>query len=223
MIYCNKDIPMKYTLKNEQTMTEQTRKEVLQEAQKTAYISLQSYMRQQYYYGEEDWDEELPYIEGAYRHRLWASLLESKPVSQEPGSRQMSFDEVKERLYEKRISFFDFDYKNPVTAEGFDVLISMYDEALAMSGEVGRQVLEDYLKEKLAYEKTCEACDKELEMLLAEHNALFEIDIVSFSPESFYGYVALKDNLDVNSIYPTSLSTISQDTKAALAELKEGR
>jgi hypothetical protein len=214
---------MKYTLKNEQTMTEQTRKEVLQEAQKTAYISLQSYMRQQYYYGEEDWDEELPYIEGAYRHRLWASLLESKPVSQEPGSRQMSFDEVKERLYEKRISFFDFDYKNPVTAEEFDVLISMYDEALAMSGEVGRQVLEDYLKEKLAYEKTCEACDKELEMLLAEHNALFEIDIVSFSPESFYGYVALKDNLDVNSIYPTSLSTISQDTKAALAELKEGR
>lgn len=214
---------MKYTLKNEQTMTEQTRKEVLQEAQKTAYISLQSYMRQQYYYGEEDWDEELPYIEGAYRHRLWASLLESKPVSQEPGSRQMSFDEVKERLYEKRISFFDFDYKNPVTAEDFDVLISMYDEALAMSGEVGRQVLEDYLKEKLAYEKTCEACDKELEMLLAEHNALFEIDIVSFSPESFYGYVALKDNLDVNSIYPTSLSTISQDTKAALAELKEGR
>lgn len=214
---------MKYTLKNEQTMTEQTRKEVLQEAQKTAYISLQSYMRQQYYYGEEDWDEELPYIEGAYRHRLWASLLESKPVSQEPGSRQMSFDEVKERLYEKRISFFDFDYKNPMTAEEFDVLISMYDEALAMSGEVGRQVLEDYLKEKLAYEKTCEACDKELEMLLAEHNALFEIDIVSFSPESFYGYVALKDNLDVNSIYPTSLSTISQDTKAALAELKEGR
>ena len=214
---------MKYTLKNEQTMTEQTRKEVLQEAQKTAYISLQSYMRQQYYYGEEDWNEELPYIEGAYRHRLWASLLESKPVSQEPGSRQMSFDEVKERLYEKRISFFDFDYKNPVTAEEFDVLISMYDEALAMSGEVGRQVLEDYLKEKLAYEKTCEACDKELEMLLAEHNALFEIDIVSFSPESFYGYVALKDNLDVNSIYPTSLSTISQDTKAALAELKEGR
>lgn len=204
-------------------MTEQTRKEVLQEAQKTAYISLQSYMRQQYYYGEEDWDEELPYIEGAYRHRLWASLLESKPVSQEPGSRQMSFDEVKERLYEKRISFFDFDYKNPVTAEDFDVLISMYDEALAMSGEVGRQVLEDYLNEKLAYEKTCEACDKELEMLLAEHNALFEIDIVSFSPESFYGYVALKDNLDVNSIYPTSLSTISQDTKAALAELKEGR
>ena len=214
---------MKYTLKNEQTMTEQTRKEVLQEAQKTAYISLQSYMRQQYYYGEEDWDEELPYIEGAYRHRLWASLLESKPVSQEPGSRQMSFNEVKERLYEKRISFFDFDYKNPVTAEEFDVLISMYDEALAMSGEVGRQVLEDYLKEKLAYEKTCEACDKELEMLLAEHNALFEIDIVSFSPKSFYGYVALKDNLDVNSIYPTSLSTISQDTKAALAELKEGR
>lgn len=214
---------MKYTLKNEQTMTEQTRKEVLQEAQKTAYISLQSYMRQQYYYGEEDWDEELPYIEGAYRHRLWASLLESKPVSQEPGSRQMSFDEVKERLYEKRISFFDFDYKNPVSAEEFDVLIAMYDEALAMSGEVGRQVLEDYLKEKLAYEKTCEACDKELEMLLAEHNALFEIDIVSFSPESFYGYVALKDNLDVNSIYPTSLSTISQDTKAALAELKEGR
>ena len=204
-------------------MTEQTRKEVLQEAQKTAYISLQSYMRQHYYYGEEDWDEELPYIEGAYRHRLWASLLESKPVSQEPGSRQMSFDEVKERLYEKRISFFDFDYKNPVTAEEFDVLISMYDEALAMSGEVGRQVLEDYLKEKLAYEKTCEACDKELEMLLAEHNALFEIDIVSFSPESFYGYVALKDDLDVNSIYPTSLSTISQDTKAALAELKEGR
>lgn len=214
---------MKYTLKNEHTMTEQTRKEVLQEAQKTAYISLQSYMRQQYYYGEEDWDEELPYIEGAYRHRLWASLLESKPVSQEPGSRQMSFDEVKERLYEKRISFFDFDYKNPVSAEEFDVLIAMYDEALAMSGEVGRQVLEDYLKEKLAYEKTCEACDKELEMLLAEHNALFEIDIVSFSPESFYGYVALKDNLDVNSIYPTSLSTISQDTKAALAELKEGR
>ena len=214
---------MKYTLKNEQTMTEQTRKEVLQEAQKTAYISLQSYMRQQYYYGEEDWDEELPYIEGAYRHRLWASLLESKPVSQEPGSRQMSFNEVKERLYEKRISFFDFDYKNPVTAEEFDVLISMYDEALAMSGEVGRPVLEDYLKEKLAYEKTCEACDKELEMLLAEHNALFEIDIVSFSPKSFYGYVALKDNLDVNSIYPTSLSTISQDTKAALAELKEGR
>ena len=214
---------MKYTLKNEQTMTEQTRKEVLQEAQKTAYISLQSYMRQQYYYGEEDWNEELPYIEGAYRHRLWASLLESKPVSQEPGSRQMSFDEVKERLYEKRISFFDFNYKNPVTAEEFDVLISMYDEALAMSGEVGRQVLEDYLKEKLAFEKTCEACDKELEMLLAEHNALFEIDIVSFSPESFYGYVALKDNLDVNSIYPTSLSTISQDTKAALAELKEGR
>ena len=214
---------MKYTLKNEHTMTEQTRKEVLQEAQKTAYISLQSYMRQQYYYGEEDWDEELPYIEGAYRHRLWASLLESKPVSQEPGSRQMSFDEVKERLYEKRISFFDFDYKNPVTAEEFDVLISMYDEALAMSGEVGRQVLEDYLKEKLAYEKTCEACDKELETVLAEHNALFEIDIVSFSPESFYGYVALKDNLDVNSIYPTSLSTISQDTKAALAELKEGR
>jgi hypothetical protein len=180
-------------------------------------------MRQQYYYGEEDWDEELPYIEGAYRHRLWASLLESKPVSQEPGSRQMSFDEVKERLYEKRISFFDFDYKNPVSAEEFDVLIAMYDEALAMSGEVGRQVLEDYLKEKLAYEKTCEACDKELEMLLAEHNAFFEIDIVSFSPESFYGYVALKDNLDVNSIYPTSLSTISQDTKAALAELKEGR
>lgn len=214
---------MKYTLKNEQTMTEQTRKEVLQEAQKTAYISLQSYMRQQYYYGEEDWDEELPYIEGAYRHRLWASLLESKPVSQEPGSRQMSFDEVKERLYEKRISFFDFDYKYPVTAEEFDVLISMYDEALAMSGEVGRQVLEDYLKEKLAYEKTCEACDKELEMLLAEHNALFEIDIVSFSPKSFYGYVALMDNLDVNSIYPTSLSTISQDTKAALAELKEGK
>ena len=204
-------------------MTEQTRKEVLQEAQKEAYVSLQSYMRHQYYYGEEDWDEELPYIEGAYRHRLWASLLESKPVSQEPGSRHMSFDEVKERLYEKRISFFDFDYKNPVTAEEFDVLISMYDEALAMSGEVGRQVLEDYLKEKLAYEKTCEACDKELEMLLAEHNALFEIDIVSFSPESFHGYVALKDNLDVNSIYPTSLSTISQDTKAALAELKEGR
>lgn len=214
---------MKYTLKNEHTMTEQTRKEVLQEAQKTAYISLQSYMRQQYYYGEEDWDEELPYIEGAYRHRLWASLLESKPVSQEPGSRQMSFDEVKERLYEKRISFFDFDYKNPVSAEEFDVLIAMYDEALAMSGEVGRQVLEDYLKEKLAYEKTCEACDKELETVLAEHNALFEIDIVSFSPKSFYGYVALKDNLDVNSIYPTSLSTISQDTKAALAELKEGR
>lgn len=214
---------MKYTLKNEHTMTEQTRKEVLQEAQKTAYISLQSYMRQQYYYGEEDWDEELPYIEGAYRHRLWASLLESKPVSQEPGSRQMSFDEVKERLYEKRISFFDFDYKNPVSAEEFDVLIAMYDEALAMSGEVGRQVLEDYLKEKLAYEKTCEACDKELETVLAEHNALFEIDIVSFSPESFYGYVALKDDLDVNSIYPTSLSTISQDTKAALAELKEGR
>jgi hypothetical protein len=110
-----------------------------------------------------------------------------------------------------------------VSAEEFDVLIAMYDEALAMSGEVGRQVLEDYLKEKLAYEKTCEACDKELEMLLAEHNALFEIDIVSFSPESFYGYVALKDDLDVNSIYLTSLSTISQDTKAALAELKEGR
>ena len=35
-------------------MTEQTRKEVIQEVQKTAYISLQSYMRQQYYYGEED-------------------------------------------------------------------------------------------------------------------------------------------------------------------------
>ena len=213
---------MKYTLKNEQTMTEQTRKEVIQEVQKTAYISLQSYMRQQYYYGEEDWNEELPYIEGAYRHRLWASLLESKPVSQEPGSRQMSFDEVKERLYEKRISFFDFDYKNPVTAEEFDVLISMYDEALAMSGEVGRQVLEDYLKEKLAYEKTCEACDKELEMLLAEHNALFEIDIVSFSPESFYGYVALKDNLDVNSIYPTSSATVYQDTVAALKGLMNG-
>ena len=131
--------------------------------------------------------------------------------------------EVKEKLNAQRISFFDFDYKNPVSAEEFDVLIAMYDEALAMSGEVGRQVLEDYLKEKLAYEKTCEACDKELETVLAEHNALFEIDIVSFSPESFYGYVALKDDLDVNSIYPTSLSTISQDTKAALAELKEGR
>ena len=204
-------------------MKEQTREQIIQEAQRAAYLSLQSYMRYQYYYGEEDWDEELPYIEGAYRYRLWTSLLERKPVTQEPGSRQMSFDEVKERLYEKRISFFDFDYKNPVTAEEFDVLISMYDEALAMSGEVGRQVLEDYLKEKLAYEKTCEACDKELETVLAEHNALFEIDIVSFSPESFYGYVALKDDLDVNSIYPTSLSTISQDTKAALAELKEGR
>lgn len=213
---------MKYTLKNEQTMTEQTREEVLQEAQKAAYISLQSYMRQQYYYGEEDWDEELPYIEGAYRHRLWASLLESKPVSQEPGSRQMSFDEVKEKLDARRIRFIDSDYKTPVTAEEFDVLISMYDEALAMSGEVGSQVLEDYLKEKLAYEKTCEACDKELEMLLAEHNALFEIDIVSFSPESFYGYVALKDNLDVNSIYPTSSATVYQDTVAALKGLKNG-
>ena len=35
----------------------------------------------------------------------------------------------------------------------------------------------DEVKEKLAYEKTCEACDKELEKVLAEHNALFAIDI----------------------------------------------
>lgn len=204
-------------------MTEQTRKEVLQEAQKAAYLSLQSYMRHQYYYGEEDWDEELPYIEGAYRHRLWTSLLESKPLSQESGNRKMSFDEVKEKLKAKRISFFDFDYKNPLTAEEFDALIAMYDEAMAMSGEVGKRVLEDYLKEKLAYEQTCQACDKELENVLAEHNALFEIDIVSFSPESFYGYVALKDDLDINSIYPTSSATVYKDTVAALEKLTEGR
>lgn len=132
---------------------------------------LQSYMRHQYYYGEEDWDEELPYIEGAYRYRLWTSLHEHMPVSQESGKRQMSFDEV---------------------------------------------------KEKLAYEKTCEACDKELEKVLAEHNALFAIDIVSFSPESFYEYVTLKDNPDVNSIYPTSSATVYQDTVAALKGLKNG-
>lgn len=53
----------------------------------------------------------------AYRYRLWTSLHERMPVSQESGKRQMSFDEE---------------------------------------------------KEKLAYEKTCEAWDKELEMLLAE-------------------------------------------------------
>ena len=59
-------------------------------------------MRHRYYYGEEDWDEELPYIEGAYRYRLWTSLHEHMPVSQESGKRQMSFDEVKEKLaYEK--------------------------------------------------------------------------------------------------------------------------
>ena len=34
----------------------------------------------------------------------------------------------------------------------------------------------DEVKEKLAYEKTCEACDKELETVLAEQNALFAID-----------------------------------------------
>ena len=89
-----------------------------------------------------------------------------------------------------------------------------------MSGEVCKRVLEDYKKEKHDYEKTCEACNKELEKVLAEHNALFEIDIVSFSPESFYGYVTLKDNLGVNSIYPTSLSTVCQDTVTALKGLK---
>lgn len=150
-------------------MKEEARKEILQEAQKAAYLSLQSYMRYQYYFGEEDWDEELPYIEGAYRYRLWTSLLERKPVTQEPGS---------------------------------------------------KRVLEDYQKEKHDYEKTCKACDKKLEKVLVEHNALFEIDIVTFSPESFYGYVTLKDNLGVNSIYPTSLSTVYQDTVTALKGLK---
>ena len=43
-------------------------------------------------------------------------------------------------------------------------------------------------------------------------------NIVSFSPESFYGYVTLKDNLDVNSIYPTSSATVYQDTVAALRD-----
>ena len=203
-------------------MTKQTRNEVLKEAQKAAYTSLQSYMRHQYYYGEEDWDEELPYIEGAYRYRLWTSLLECLPVSQESGKRQMSFDEVKEKLDARRISFIDSDYKTPVSPEEFDVLIAMYDEAMGMSAGVGKKVLEDYQKEKLAYEKTCEACDKELEKVLAEHNALFAIDKVSFRPESFYGYVALKDNLDVNSIYPTSSATVYQDTVAALKGLKNG-
>lgn len=201
-------------------MKEEARKEILQEAHKAAYLSLQSYMRYQYYFGEEDWDEELPYIEGAYRYRLWTSLLERKPVTQEPGSKLMSFNEVNKRLDAKRISFFDFDYKNPVSPEEFDALIAMYDEALALSGEVSKRVLEDYQKEKHDYEKTCKACDKKLENVLVEHNALFEIDIVSFSPESFYGYVTLKDNLGVNSIYPTSLSTVYQDTVTALKGLK---
>ena len=201
-------------------MTEHTRKEVLQEAQKEAYVSLQSYMRQQYYYCEEDWDEELPYIEGAYRYRLWTSLLKRKPaVSAETGSRPMSFDEVWEKLDAKRISFFDFDYKNPVTPKEFEFLLSMYDEALAMSGEVGRRVLDDYHKEKLAYEDASDACNKELEKVLAEYNALFEIDIVSFTPERFYGSVTLRDNLDANVIYPTSPETISQDTVTALKSL----
>lgn len=203
-------------------MTKQTRNEVLKEAQKAAYTSLQSYMRHQYYYGEEDWDEELPYIEGAYRYRLWTSLLECMPVSQESSNRQMSFDEVKEKLDARRISFIDSDYKTPMSPEEFDVLIAMYDEAMGMSAGVGKKVLEDYQKEKLAYEMTCEECDKELEKVLAEHNALFAIDIVSFNPESFYGYVALKDNLDVNSIYPTSSATVYQDTVAALKGLKNG-
>lgn len=202
-------------------MTEQTRKEVLQEAQKEAYVSLQSYMRHQYYYGEEDWDEELPYIEGAYRYRLWTSLLKRKPASAEPGSRQMSFDEVKEKLDAKRISFFDFDYKSPVTPEELELLLAMYDEAFGISGEVGKRVLEDYQKEKLAYEKTSEGCEKELEKVLSEYNALFEIDIVSFTPECFYGYVALRDNLEINAIYPTSPTTLSQDTVTALKGLQQ--
>lgn len=130
-------------------MTKQTRNEVLKEAQKAAYTSLQSYMRHQYYYGEEDWDEELPYIEGAYRYRLWTSLYERMPVSQESGKRQMSFDEVKEKLDARRISFIDSDYKTPVSPEEFDVLIAMYDEAMGMSAGVGKKVLEDYQKEKL--------------------------------------------------------------------------
>lgn len=138
-------------------MTEQTRKEVLKEAQKEAYLSLQSYMRHQYYYGEEDWDEELPYIEGAYRLRLWTCLLKRKAMCAASCSRQMSYDEVKKRLDAKRICFFDWDYDNPISAEEFDILIAMYDEALAMSGDVGKQVLDDYQKEKLAYEKTYEA------------------------------------------------------------------
>lgn len=109
-----------------------------------------------------------------------------------------------------------------MSPEEFDVLIAMYDEAMGMSAGVGKKVLEDYQKEKLAYEKTCKACDKELEKVLAEHNALFAIDIVSFSSESFYGYVTLKDNLDVNSIYPTSSATVYQDTVAAMKSLKNG-
>ena len=58
-------------------MTEQTRETILQQAQNEAYVSLQDYMRQQYYYCEEDWDEELPYIKSAYIYRLKDSLLEA--------------------------------------------------------------------------------------------------------------------------------------------------
>ena len=179
-------------------MKEQTRKQILKEAQKEAYISLQSYMRYQYYYGEEDWDDELPYIERAYRYRLWLSLLKQKPVIANQVTTYLTFDEVRARLETREVVFHELDYETPITQEEFDILVSIYDETHVMSGEVCKRVLEDYHKEKLTYEKTSASCDQKLQAILDEHDALFEIDIVSFSPEKFFGYITFKEQLGIN-------------------------
>lgn len=164
-------------------MTEQTRETILQQAQNEAYVSLKSYMRQQYYYCEEDWDEELPYIKSAYIYRLKNSLLEA--------GKEHRLDTTK-----------------------------MLEKASAMSDTVVKRVIDDYEKERITYSIVSASCENALQELLDRHKALFEIDIVTFSPDKFCGYVTLKDNTNVYTSYPTTVETIYEDTATALNQLK---
>ena len=205
-------------------MTKQTREEIIKQAQNEAYIYLQDYMRHRYYYGNEDWEEELPNIEGAYGYGLWTSLLTAylkhRPACSTSDCHHLTFAEVRELLDKKDITFFELEYTTPVTKEELDKVIAMYDDTIVTSGQVAERVLEDYYKEKSVYEETSESCEQALEEVLEEFDAYFSIDIVSFRPDKFYGYVTFKEDLDTNAYYQTTLATLQEDTIAALNQLK---
>ena len=96
----------------------------------------------------------------------------------------------------------------------------MLEKASAMSDTVVKRVIDDYEKERIAYSIVSASCENALQELLNRHKALFEIDIVTFSPDKFYGYVTLKDKTNVYTSYPTTVETIYEDTATALNQLK---
>ena len=204
-------------------MTEEKRKQTFIIAQEDAYESMQLYMKHQYYFCDEDWDEEQEYIKGAYLYRIWNKLYEEVSSHCEHLSATfLTEDVVLTKLRECNLPLF-YKHEGPITSEGLEAILAMFAEATTTSYSVVKKLIEDYYKEKVAYEMITIACREALEKVLTENKALFDIDITSFNPHSFYGYVTFVENTDIGLDYPTTLATIVEDTEKAISSLKAGQ